>query len=111
MLYSTNKSKPANARLPRFYGTYDEEYSSKKTEGFAANRVRKDQQVLQLRECLTGQGNLSYTMKRKVSKDMKAAGIDGKARRVLPEAGEVHHPGPTQGDPGHTAKKTGSRWL
>ena len=54
-LYSTNKSKAANVKLPMFGGGPEEDFCKFEKEvmkGFVTNRVRRDDQVRKLRECL-----------------------------------------------------------
>ena len=54
-LYSLSKSKTASVKLPIFTGECSEDFSKFKKEvekGMVTNRVKKDDQVSQLRECL-----------------------------------------------------------
>ena len=57
-LYSLNKSKTADVKLPLFGGEFGEDYRKFEKEikkGFRINRIRKDDQVPKLRENLKGQ--------------------------------------------------------
>ena len=57
-LYSLSKSKASDVKLPKFGGKPYENFAKFKTEmmkGFKANKVRKEDQVKKLRECLFDQ--------------------------------------------------------
>ena len=56
-LYSLNRTKTSTVRLPAFSGQDDEDFSIFERDikkGFVTNRIKKDDQVKKLRECLKG---------------------------------------------------------
>ena len=59
-LYSSSKSKATDVKLPTFDGNQFDDFMKFQKEmlnGFRSNKVKKDDQIKKLRECLSGTPN------------------------------------------------------